>query len=620
MKKVALLADGWRRLVTYAWVDGIMKGAEELGEEICLYYFSTNGTWSRDKKFNNGEYALYELAELDHFDGIIFDCTNTVDQAQIKKTVERLNKVDVPVVSIGYDMEGFYYVGNDNKKLFREVIDHLYEQHGCRSFVFAGGPDFHYENQMRFLAFREAMEDYGITLTEDMCLFGDFDFGTGVRYMDMWHDSRRPLPDAFVCANDNIAAGICFAAEKYGYKIPEDFRVTGFDDLDKAAYFNPQITTVESRRSDVGKTAIRVLSDLMAGRKVKKETFLDGKVIPAESCGCPNTGKVNYRDYIRQQIAYSAKMEEDDGAVMRLQNRIEECTEYVDLYRKISDHVQALDCDGAYFVVDRELEDATFGGSFGKNGYDSGRQSVAYANEKGVDNPAVKTVSELREHLDATGKNTVYMFGSLHFRDEIVGYSVLRNPRFLYEKPALFDIHTIFLKKLENLYKQKILENTNKKLLELYNRDPLTGLYNRMACGEMAVPEFEKLKTEKTGCTMIFFDVDNFKRMNDTKGHRYGDEVLKRIARVLEGNTPKNGIVYRFGGDEFIVFYAGRKQETADAFIGRVTEELGAGQISVSFGVIFTDPSDSLTFDDYIAMADKKMYQQKKERKNRLGG
>ena len=53
MKKVALLADGWRRLVTYSWVDGIMKGAREAGEEICLDYYSTNGTWSIHEDFSS---------------------------------------------------------------------------------------------------------------------------------------------------------------------------------------------------------------------------------------------------------------------------------------------------------------------------------------------------------------------------------------------------------------------------------------------------------------------------------------------------------------------------------------------------------------------------------------
>ena len=55
MKKIALLADGWRRYVTYSWVEGIMEGSKELGLDVCMYFYNTNGTWSQDPKFNKGE-------------------------------------------------------------------------------------------------------------------------------------------------------------------------------------------------------------------------------------------------------------------------------------------------------------------------------------------------------------------------------------------------------------------------------------------------------------------------------------------------------------------------------------------------------------------------------------
>ena len=77
MKKIALITDGWRRYVTYAWVAGIMQGAEKLGVDIHLYTYNTNGNLSHDDKFNAGEYALFDQIDYDAFDGFIFDCTNT---------------------------------------------------------------------------------------------------------------------------------------------------------------------------------------------------------------------------------------------------------------------------------------------------------------------------------------------------------------------------------------------------------------------------------------------------------------------------------------------------------------------------------------------------------------
>ncbi len=58
MKKVALFSDGWKRLITYAWVDGMMKFISKSDEEICLYQYNCHGNWSRDEKHNHGEYNI----------------------------------------------------------------------------------------------------------------------------------------------------------------------------------------------------------------------------------------------------------------------------------------------------------------------------------------------------------------------------------------------------------------------------------------------------------------------------------------------------------------------------------------------------------------------------------
>ena len=95
MKKIALISDGWKRLVTYSWVDGIMGNAKGLGEEICLHQFNTNGNWSHDKKYNDGEYKLYTLPNWEAYDGVIFDGTNITDQETIRSIVEVLKTLSL---------------------------------------------------------------------------------------------------------------------------------------------------------------------------------------------------------------------------------------------------------------------------------------------------------------------------------------------------------------------------------------------------------------------------------------------------------------------------------------------------------------------------------------------
>lgn len=609
MKKVALISDGWKRLVTYSWVDGIMGAAKELGLEICLYHFNTNGNWSHNALQNQGEYSLYTLTDFNKFDGVVFDGTNTTDQNQIARMKELLKSLTVPVVSINYAVEGAYYVGNDNKKLFREMIDHLYYQHDCRDFVFAGGPDYNYENQMRFQAFKEAMEDYGIPLEQERCLFGDFDFGTGVRYMKEWAEAQKPLPGAFVCANDNIAAGICSEAYRLGYEIPRDFLVTGFDNLDKAAYFNPQISTVEHNRGNIGKWTLRILNDIWQGKAIERFQYLDSECIYGESCGCPNSGRVDYRNYIKWQIEYGVKLERDDDAVLALENQIAGCNDYQSLFDSFAKYIESLDCDGIYIVVDRRLLNPELNTVFRTDHYDLSDMVVGYASEGGKILEFDEYI-KLHDHVDDTGVNVAYMFSPLHFLDQLVGFTILRNPRFLYYNAAYYDVHSVFVTKLENLFKQIKLQN-------VYNRDVLTGLYNRVAYSEMIVPLYREYRQMKRICAMVFFDVDFFKQINDIYGHKYGDEVLKKIARALEENKPQGSYAYRFGGDEFVVFIPDATTEKTDHFIEQVEKSLCSAHIHVSHGVIVTDPYSDNTLDDYLVMADQRMYQVKSARKEK---
>lgn len=150
-------------------------------------------------------------------------------------------------------------------------------------------------------------EKYGMTLDDNPILCGDYDYETGVNYMREYVHSGSKLPDVFVCANDNIAAGICAEAEQWGYRVPDDFLVTGFDNLDKAAYFRPQITTVFQDREEIGKLCVDVLLRIWEGKPVEERNYIPVTCIYGESCGCPNNGMVNYREYIKEKIVAAVK-------------------------------------------------------------------------------------------------------------------------------------------------------------------------------------------------------------------------------------------------------------------------------------------------------------------------
>ena len=131
------------------------------------------------------------------------------------------------------------------------------------------------------------LREYGIKLEQKRIFQQDYEVYTGINAFDHFN-SIGMIPDAFVCANENIAVGLCQRAIEAGYRVPDDFCITGFDDFDKASYFEPRITTISYSKIDVAYQAMGVLHRIWNGENVQKIVYSKAKPVFQESCGCNN--------------------------------------------------------------------------------------------------------------------------------------------------------------------------------------------------------------------------------------------------------------------------------------------------------------------------------------------
>ncbi|MBI1883296.1 MAG: GGDEF domain-containing protein [Chlamydiae bacterium] len=159
-------------------------------------------------------------------------------------------------------------------------------------------------------------------------------------------------------------------------------------------------------------------------------------------------------------------------------------------------------------------------------------------------------------------------------------------------------------------------------------RDSLTGLYNRRFLKDYLEKEFDKSRRYPLAFSLLFLDVDHFKRLNDKWGHLVGDRVLQRIAKILSCYSRGADLVARFGGEEFVVVMSqtlGRvAMEVADRLRVHIkTQEFlipGSKEIvhvTVSGGIA-TCPSDALDADELLRQADEALYMAKEEGRNRI--
>ena len=154
------------------------------------------------------------------------------------------------------------------------------------------------------------------------------------------------------------------------------------------------------------------------------------------------------------------------------------------------------------------------------------------------------------------------------------------------------------------------------QLIKEAQLDPLTGLYNRKRAISLIEADFLK---EKSG-TLYICDVDNFKSMNDTKGHLAGDRALIHLAKLIRHYADENCVTARLGGDEFMLYFTEDAEKKGADVIGKIQKEFAIAMktsnpdldITISAGGALRNAGED--FKDLYKKADTALYLAKKEK------
>jgi diguanylate cyclase (GGDEF)-like protein len=163
------------------------------------------------------------------------------------------------------------------------------------------------------------------------------------------------------------------------------------------------------------------------------------------------------------------------------------------------------------------------------------------------------------------------------------------------------------------------LDDANRRLALLARQDPLTDALNRHAFQSMLSSELQP-----RGGVVAVVDIDYLKAINDGAGHAAGDRALRQVARALRSLIRADDLLFRWGGDEFLVVldtvdleHAHRRFDELHDLLAEaeVPDSIPGGRLSASFGLAEFSSVDEL--DDAISTADERMYRQRRSRRGR---
>lgn len=621
-KRIAVFANVWSERILSTALEGLQKAAQEADYDV--FAFLSQAAPGMDEAEQREEKRMYQLPNLEDFDGVILLSHTLNFNDLIDELCQRAKEAKVPVVSTGIKIEGAAYVGMDNRTSMLELVEHLVTIHNVKDIEFIAGLEGNDSSDQRVQCVRDVLAKYGIEFLEDHVHYSDWSIAGARKIAEEILENRKGnYPDAFICANDGLALATCEAIEKVGLRIPEDIIVTGHDFIYDGQVFYPSLCSIEQDDYEVGKTSFDSLLKMINGEKVE-DVLVPNHFVANQSCGCHSDKSESILMYDRKH-RYHENMSQlefawSNGWVTRAvvgSNNVEEIKEKLDDFFQKS----GMFAEGTTYILEDKNAQLYFAekhDSKERKGYSEELDViVAVENHKPIGVSSIQRRELIPGYHKIPGKSKFYMFVPVHFIDWVFGYAVLENWIVGISSRKVVTFANNFNMTIDKLKQNISLARLNGQLKDLYTKDSLTGMYNRFGFNSEGFKIYNDCKQNAKHMMLMFIDINRMKLINDYYGHLQGDMALKNVAEVIKNMVKKDWISIRFGGDEFLVIGECDSETEIKTIRDGITEEVkkrGQEQgfpfyLSVSCGYLYFCPDAERTLDSYIKQADEAMYE-----------
>lgn len=621
-KRIAVFTNGFSNEFVENVVNGLHEKAQADGVDIFVFvsYCASNDYELQNKCQLN----IFHLPDPEDFDGAIM-LTNTFNIPDEQERVCALfQRAHVPMISFEVEVPGLSCIKSENYKGVRELAIHLVEHHKAKRIIFVNGIESSHENGIRRQALLDVLKEHDLELLEEFHC--DFGFYTAYLQMNHYLEGGRELPDAIVCANDNMALGINSALNEKGYNVPDDVLLTGFDKIKEGQFTFPILATVSNGWDKFGEIAYEKIKYQIEHPDEIFSEEIPSSFVPSESCGCPASEEAVKNRFNQIRGSYYSTLKDNmmDIYFQGLQIPLSMATRKEDFLEKAMSGVYDLPQIGPdyCFCVEPEffeLDDDTYPERI--RGYGS-NMDILYELKEGKRQPIRHFDSKILypDYVHEEGKSNLYIFAPMNYLNYTIGYVAIKNtPELLYTLNL-----SRFVKNLNaqlfSMRRHIFMERANSELKRIYMTDALTGLYNRTGCEKVLYDFISSRKEEGKKSILVFADIDRMKTINDLYGHLNGDLAIKATAEAFRKYSPGDWLFGRYGGDEFIAV-GSCPSGKIEQLLRRISESMSneffslnlAFILHASIGYAIAEPGDNKTIEDYIDSADKYMYSEKEK-------
>ena len=589
-------------------------------EDYRIFIYNTCSDLFWDRASEKGDASVFDLIDYDKIDILMIFDEKLYDKALIHRLIDRAGQADIPVLVLGGSYENCININFNYGNGMEQVIRHVIEEHHPKSMHFIAGSFGNEQSDERIRVFYEILQEYGYETDESQVSYGEFWSEPTVRCIRKLVTEGR-VPDAIICANDIMAVHTCNVLKEYGYDVPKDVIVTGFDGIDDAKFANPQITTCECSYEHIVNEIAEIITEAVDGEQHTQYYDLQPKLVVGRSCGCNPKKNISISDRVIHLNNRIYRFHEDDYSFGTIAAKMMACHELSEAASMLKNKYVVFD---TLIILKPECIDETKDPSVPhSDGSFEGKLCMFFDSDRPDTEPYLYDASSFLPniHLLLVTPQPL-IFTAIHNLEIPLGFSCFHFHTFDMDNyDRLTQVVNCLNSAIIGLRNIRYQRHLLSVIEELYQADTLTGLLNRRAFAERYRELSEQAVKEGLPVTFLFADLDGLKQINNTYGHSEGDYAIRATADALKSIAPEQSALARFGGDEMVGVYLGAYDETVlrQAFEDKMDEinRLSGKnyRIAASLGICEASQADEMDLERLTEQADRQMYEQKIIRK-----
>lgn len=436
--------------------------------------------------------------------------------------------------------------------------------------------------------------------------------------IDNWVYSGEPLPDAIICVNDSSAIDSCDRLAHYGYSVPEDVIITGFDGIKSATFYTPQLTTCRRDNKSFAKSCMSLIKKYIESKCPPCSVPKKYSVIISESCGCKTLEAKDFRLQARQLYRSLIDIQQHESTIYSWADKVYDCIDLNSIGENLHDNIlpgSSVCLNGNFLSMIRKGETTNPLAPFSSNMICIATKDEYYKSHNQELFPLSDMYPKIESHIS---EKVMFILQSIYVADKVCGYYAIKTRSISYDAHKIHRLSRIINIAFGTLVSRIEQNHMISRIEDIQYHDPFTELLNIKGLAVRMEEIHDFARTKRMAVSV--YSMAQYKYIYENFGIEDIEEAVTLVSESLQLANASNSIIARISDDEFAVI----NLEDPDVDMGNVIvnataiffdniENYNKNQpkdyyVEVNCGCTVAEPGWSNNIQTYLKVASGEMY------------